>query len=82
MKAATELDILSLFVTVIALFDVPDAVSLNAQLRRVIEQRERTHPAGRVRSNLGGWQSSDDMEPGAVRRPSSCWHSRGTSRTA
>jgi uncharacterized protein (TIGR02466 family) len=62
MKVATELDILSLFVTVIALFDVPDAVSLNAQLRRVIEQRERTHPAGRVRSNLGGWQSSDDME--------------------
>ncbi len=62
MKATTELDILSLFVTVIALFDVPDAVLLNAQLRRVIEQRERTHPAGRVRSNLGGWQSSDDME--------------------
>ncbi|MBN9537170.1 MAG: hypothetical protein J0H77_10655 [Alphaproteobacteria bacterium] len=82
MKAATELDILSLFVTVIALFDVPDAVSLNAQLRRVIEQRERTHPAGRVRSNLGGWQSSDDMETWGVRRPSSCWHSRGTSRTA
>ncbi len=62
MKGATELDTLRLFATTIVLFDVPDAASLSVELCQVIKQREKTDPAGRVRSNLGGWQSSDDME--------------------
>src|SRR5262249_40403852 len=42
-------------------FDVPDGAALNADLRRVIAQREQSHPSTQ-HSNLGGWQSSWDMD--------------------
>jgi uncharacterized protein (TIGR02466 family) len=53
--------IVSLFATPLVITDVPDAVGLNTELRRVIEQRERSHPTTQ-HSNLGGWQSSWDMD--------------------
>jgi len=40
---------------------VPDAAALNAELRQVIQQREKSHPSAQ-KSNLGGWQSSWDMD--------------------
>jgi hypothetical protein len=41
--------------------DVPEAASLNSELRCVIVEREKTHPTTQ-HSNLGGWQSSWDMD--------------------
>jgi len=57
----TAPQIVSLFPTPIVLFDVPDSAALNADLRRVIEEREKTHPTTE-HSNEGGWQSSWDMD--------------------
>ena len=59
-----------LFATPLVVFDVPDAVALNVELRRAIEERVRTHPSTH-KSNTGGWQSSWDMDrwggPGAIK---------------
>jgi hypothetical protein len=41
--------------------DVPEAATLNSELRRVIVEREKTHPTTQ-HSNFGGWQSSWDMD--------------------
>lgn len=49
------------FATPIVEFDMPDPADLNAELRRVVLERERQGP-GRQHSNLGGWQSDDDLE--------------------
>jgi uncharacterized protein (TIGR02466 family) len=57
----SEPQIVSLFVTPLVLFDVPDAEALNADLRRVVHEREKSHP-GVQASNAGGWQSSWDMD--------------------
>ncbi|MDP1967272.1 MAG: TIGR02466 family protein [Reyranella sp.] len=54
-------EIVPLFATPIVLSDLPDAPALCAELRKVIEQREKTHP-GTQHSNLGGWQSTWDMD--------------------
>src|SRR5262249_10594273 len=54
-------DVGSLFSTPLVKFDVPDAATLNADLRTVITQREKTHPSTQ-HSNMGGWQSSWDMD--------------------
>jgi len=54
-------EIVPLFSTPVVVSDVPDAAALNAELRKVIEQRHKTHP-GTQHSNLGGWQSSWDMD--------------------
>ena len=54
-------EIVPLFSTPVVISDVPDAAALNAELRKVIEQRQQTHP-GTQHSNLGGWQSSWDMD--------------------
>jgi hypothetical protein len=51
----------SLFATPLVSLDVPDAAALNVELRQVIERREKSHP-GTQHSNLGGWQSSWDMD--------------------
>jgi hypothetical protein len=59
MNAAPE--IVPLFSTPLVAIEVPDAATLNADLRRVIEQREKSHPSTQ-HSNLGGWQSSWDMD--------------------
>lgn len=58
---STDPEIVPLFATPLVTFDVPDSTTLNAELRQVIEQREKSHP-GTQRSNLGGWQSSADMD--------------------
>ena len=50
-----------LFATPIVVSDVPDAAALNAELRKAIEQRQKAHP-GTQHSNLGGWQSTWDMD--------------------
>ena len=56
-----DYEIVPLFVTPVVLVDVPDAAALNADLRKVIEQREKSHP-GTQASNMGGYQSSWDMD--------------------
>jgi uncharacterized protein (TIGR02466 family) len=54
-------EIISLFATPVVILDVADADALNRELRKVIDQR-RQADAGTRHSNLGGWQSSWDME--------------------
>lgn len=54
-------DIAPLFATPLVTFDVPDAATLDPELRRAILQREKTHPSTH-HSNVGGWQSSWDMD--------------------
>ena len=61
MSTSTAPEIVPLFATPLVTFDVPDAAALNVELRRVIEQREKSHPSTQ-KSNLGGWQSSWDMD--------------------
>jgi hypothetical protein len=56
-----DLEIVPLFATPLVVHDVPDAAALNADLRRVIQEREKSHP-GTQASNEGGWQSTWDME--------------------
>ncbi|HKU99473.1 MAG TPA: TIGR02466 family protein [Vineibacter sp.] len=59
--AAAKVEVAPLFATPVAVVDVPDAVALNAALKRVILDQEKASP-GTQHSNLGGWQSSWDME--------------------
>lgn len=54
-------EVTTLFGTPVVLFDLPEAEALNKDLRAVIVERQKTHP-GTQHSNLGGWQSSWDME--------------------
>ena len=54
-------EIVPLFATPLVTYEVPEAAALNVDLRRVIEQREQTQPTTQ-HSNLGGWQSSWDMD--------------------
>jgi hypothetical protein len=58
---STELEIIPLFATPLVTFDVPHAAGLNVELRNAIEQRETSHPSTQ-HSNVGGWQSSWDMD--------------------
>ena len=53
--------VVPLFATPLVVYDVPDSAALNVELRRVIEEREKTHPTTQ-KSNMGGWQSSWDMD--------------------
>jgi uncharacterized protein (TIGR02466 family) len=55
-----QVQVLKLFPTPIVLATIPNAESLNAELRRLILERESTHESVE-RSNRGGWQSSWDM---------------------
>jgi uncharacterized protein (TIGR02466 family) len=50
-----------LFPTPVVILDIAEAATLNSALRQVIEQRQKAHP-GTQHSNLGGWQSSWDMD--------------------
>jgi hypothetical protein len=54
-------ELVPLFATPLVTIEVPEAPALNVELRRVIREREKSHP-GIHRSNLGGWQSSWDMD--------------------
>ena len=58
---STRIDVTPLFATPVAATELPDAAALNRELRAAIAARERSHP-GEQHSNLGGWQSSWDME--------------------
>jgi uncharacterized protein (TIGR02466 family) len=59
--AAPTVEVAPLFATPVAVVEVPDAPALNGALKRVILDHEKTSP-GTQHSNLGGWQSSWDME--------------------
>jgi len=54
-------EVIPLFATPLVVFDVPDAAGLNVELRRVIDERVKSHPSTH-KSNMGGWQSSWDMD--------------------
>lgn len=54
-------DVATLFGTPVVSFHLPEAETLNTELRAVIAERQSKHP-GTQHSNLGGWQSSWDME--------------------
>ena len=56
-----QAEIRSYFATPVVIATLPDAAELNAELRRVILERERDDQ-GVSHSNLGGWQSSWDLE--------------------
>jgi len=58
---ASSIEVMPLFTTPVALIEVPGASKINAQLSAVILGREKSHPST-DHSNLGGWQSSWDME--------------------
>ncbi len=60
-SAAPKVEVAPLFATPIAVVDIPGAVALNAELKAVILAQEKATP-GTQHSNLGGWQSSWDME--------------------
>jgi uncharacterized protein (TIGR02466 family) len=57
----SDLQVVPMFATPSAVLDVPDAATLNADLRKAIDAREKTHP-GTQHSNLGGWQSDWEMD--------------------
>jgi len=49
------------FPTPIGNFHVPDAAPVNAELRRLILEREAASPAAVQKSNAGGWHSRSDL---------------------
>ena len=55
-----RVEVTPLFATPVVLIDLPDAARMNGELRRVITEREKAVP-GTQHSNLGGYQSSWDM---------------------
>jgi uncharacterized protein (TIGR02466 family) len=59
--ARMQAEIRSYFATPVVIATLPDAAALNAELRRVILEREGADQ-GVNHSNLGGWQSSWDFE--------------------
>jgi uncharacterized protein (TIGR02466 family) len=61
MSTSIAPEVVPLFATPLVKFDVPDGAALNVELRKAIEQREKSHPSTQ-KSNLGGWQSSWDMD--------------------
>lgn len=54
-------EIVALFSTPVVISDLPEAAALGAELRKVIAGRQKAHP-GTQHSNLGGWQSTWDMD--------------------
>ncbi|MFM8682141.1 MAG: hypothetical protein ACKOGH_21485, partial [Alphaproteobacteria bacterium] len=58
---SARIEVTPLFATPVAATELPDAAALNRELRAAIAAREKSHP-GEQHSNLGGWQSSWDME--------------------
>jgi hypothetical protein len=72
----------SYFATPLAVVTLADAETLNPELERTILERERAD-RGVQHSNLGGWQSSWDLEEwgGApARRHAGCSTPRASSR--
>jgi uncharacterized protein (TIGR02466 family) len=54
-------EIIPLFATPVVIADVEGAPQLNAELHRVIVERQKLNP-GTQHSNQGGWQSTWDMD--------------------
>ena len=54
-------EIVPLFSTPVVISDLPEAASINGELAKVIAERHKSHP-GTQHSNLGGWQSTWDMD--------------------
>ena len=54
-------EVVPLFSTPVVISDLPEATALNADLGKVIAERHKSHP-GTQHSNLGGWQSTWDMD--------------------
>jgi len=54
-------DVFALFPTPVVHFEVPGGIELNVELRAVIERQQKSD-VGTEHSNLGGWQSSWDMD--------------------
>ena len=54
-------EIVPLFSTPVVISDLPEAAALNAELAKVIAERHKSH-SGTQHSNLGGWQSTWDMD--------------------
>jgi len=59
--ARMQAEIRSYFATPVVVATLPEAAGLNAELTRIILERERADQ-GVSHSNLGGWQSSWDFE--------------------
>jgi uncharacterized protein (TIGR02466 family) len=57
---APQVEVLKLFPTPVVFSTIPNAEPLNAELKRIILDREKTSESVQ-RSNRGGWQSSWDM---------------------
>src|SRR5688572_12085843 len=57
---APQLTLINLFPTPLVVATMPDADALNAELKRVILEREAANESVQ-RSNQGGWQSSWDL---------------------
>ena len=55
-----KIQVAPLFPTPVTTTQLPDAERINAQLRRIILEREASHPSTH-HSNLGGWQSTWDF---------------------
>jgi len=60
-KTEMKADILKLFSTPLVMAELPEAAEVNRALAKTILERAETDP-GTQHSNLGGWQSSWDME--------------------
>jgi uncharacterized protein (TIGR02466 family) len=61
VASAPKVEVAPLFATPVAVVEVPDSTSLNAELKKAILGHEKASP-GTQHSNLGGWQSDWDME--------------------
>ena len=60
-KPETDASINAIFATPVIECPMPNAAALNAELKRIILDREKSD-TGTEHSNLGGWQSSWDMD--------------------
>lgn len=60
-KTEIKADILRLFSTPLVMADLPEADKLNPRLTKIILERAEGDP-GTQHSNLGGWQSTWDMQ--------------------
>ncbi|MDX1554561.1 MAG: TIGR02466 family protein [Xanthomonadales bacterium] len=59
-KLNPQTDVSSLFPTPLARFQIPNAGVINPGLEKAILEREKREAGGK-RSNIGGWQSSDNL---------------------
>src|SRR5438874_2381009 len=60
MSAAMEKQVAMSYATPIGRFRMPDAESVNRELRRIILDKEKTSPSDNY-ANVGGWHSSADL---------------------